>query len=114
MAETDISIVVGNSRIITVPVTYEDDDSVVDLTGYSAKLYVKAKSSDASPLIEVAGTITTPTNGIITFGITHANTTAKTPANYKYIVTVYKTDLSDVQTVIEGVFVLKECLHEVV
>ena len=96
----EITIVRGDTPTIKITVT-DSDGAVFDLTNYTARLTVKedALSKDADAAIgPVTGTISTPTNGIITFPLSVTNTD-QSPGIYSYDVQI-NNGTTDVQTVV--------------
>jgi hypothetical protein len=62
----------GQEGAIVVTVVDPTGD-LVDVTGATAKMAVKARAADA-PVLEVAGTLSDPTHGKISFPLVAANT----------------------------------------
>lgn len=77
-------VVVGATRKSLVATIVDDNDAIVDLSGGSVRL--QGRSSDLSAkTIDVAGTLTDPAQGRVTFSslgtiITHADLAGAAPA----------------------------------
>ena len=89
----------GDSKTIRVSVT--NNGEVMDLTGYVAKLTVKASEKDADNLMQVeVANIDNPTAGIIVFNLSPTNTNIA-PGRHLYDVEIRK-DPNLVHTVAIG------------
>jgi len=87
----DISIEKGRTGTIEVTVTGVDD-----WAGKLAKLFASTTYGDATPDIELTGTIDTAT-GIVTFDIIFTDTSTLTEKRYYYEVVIYEADKSYVR-----------------
>lgn len=75
----DLSIDQGST--FTLPIVLSDPVSgnPIDLTGYTAKAWVKLSYSDTTPFIVFSATIPTPTNGTVILSLTSTQTILTTP-----------------------------------
>lgn len=109
--ETLISMYRGDTHSVVCAVTTTDDDDVttiVNLTGASAKLTVKAKGSDSANVLQKTAAINSPaTAGVLQVDIVPADTSGLTPSVYVYDIQVM-TAAAKVYTVVRGTFELKE------
>ena len=99
-----IKIFRGDSKTIKVSVT--NNGEVMDLTGYTAKLTVKASEKDTDYLMQVeVPNIANPTAGIIVFNLSPTDTDIA-PGRHLYDVEIRK-DPNLVHTVAIGEFIVK-------
>lgn len=75
----------GNNKTFPITVTQKSDGGVVDLTGSTLTMEVKAKTGDADPaLISKTATLTDPANGIAEFELEPSDTSGLDPGQYSY------------------------------
>jgi len=99
-----IEIYRGDSKTIKVSVT--NNGAVMDLTGYTAKLTVKASEKDADYLMQAeVANIESPTEGIIIFNLSPTDTNIA-PGRHLYDVEIRK-EPDTVHTVAIGEFIVK-------
>lgn len=88
-----------------------DDDSIFDLTGYSARLQIRKTADAATAIINVVGVIHVAT-GIVNTPITAAQTSLLTDPDYVYSVELSASGGEPVYRLVQGnVFVSPEVVR---
>ena len=111
---TAINIYKGDTSVITITVTNEDE-TAYDLTDYTMTLTVKEEKTDADAdaKIQVEATISTPASGVGVISLTPTHT-GITPGKYYYDIqinngtSVVKTIELDTFTILQDVTVTAE------
>jgi hypothetical protein len=107
--EEPLSVVVYSRAVALYTTPETATDTLQNLTGFTAKLRVKATEESTTSLFEVTGTITTPANGTITFNISSANNSIAAGV-YFYEIIVYKALNDDYATINKGRYILRRSL----
>lgn len=98
MSSTIDEVVVGATRKDLVFTVVDDNDAVVNVSGGSVRLQGKSADTPAV-VIDMAGTLTDPQNGKVTFAqigtlVTHANLVSGGVNQSTYLLRVKYTDAS--------------------
>lgn len=98
------------SRVVNYS-TYPETttDTLQNLTGFTAKMRVRATEASSTNLFELTGTISTPANGTIAFTASASNNTLA-EGTYFYEIVIYKTANDDYATVNKGQYIVKKSL----
>ena len=98
------------SRVVSFATDPETaTDTVQNLTGFTAKMRIKATEQSTSALFEVTGTVSTPANGTITFTTTAAQNTID-EGTYYYEIIIYKATNVNYSTVNKGRYIVLKSL----
>lgn len=104
---TNIQIKIGDSYSRVVSITRSK--TAVNLTGYNAKLFIKNADDTIK---EILCTIPTPTSGQVSLSITREDSLEFNPGRNSFELKIFKQDLSDVKTVLDGDIVFYEVLQK--
>lgn len=97
----DFSWYRGEDILLTFTMT-----PTTDITGWSITCRVKAQVQDTTPLLTIAGSVTTPAAGIFTVPVSAAqDTTTLQAGTYPY--SVIRTDSGSVAVLSEGTLTVK-------
>ena len=102
----DLEVYRGDTSLIIC--TIKRNRVALDLTGYNIIMTVKEKYADpdASILFTATGTIPQPATGVGYISLSESNTDRE-DKKYVYDIKIYKTDKSDIKTILSGVFTVK-------
>ena len=104
MTNTTIDIYRGDDR--TLNLTFTQNNSALDITGYTVKFTVKENISDTYANAKIAKTVTShfdPTNGKTQIDITHSDTSSLEEKGYHYDIELTDTS-GNILTVVRGIF----------
>jgi hypothetical protein len=108
------NITVYKGTTFTLAPIWKIGGYAVNLTGYSAKMQVRA-ATDASVLVELSTDngkiVITPALGKLTLTLTAAQTTALTSGKYFYDLNLTASDAT-VTKILEGVFLVNESVTQ--
>lgn len=96
---------------MTFRVTVTSDGTAFNLTGYTAKMYIKKGYEETEVLKEIDGVISTPANGIITVTLATTDTDID-PADYVYEIKIYTALYAEVKTVVQGELKVEKVLKQ--